>query len=315
MLTDLSPLYHNGVALIRPEDSQIKKGSWIRGSPLWPSDSNKGGWFSGKYFVVSKDTILVDYPVSRNIVNQDYAVIDLTNQTNPTIPGIPHPTPGQQGTFQMYPATESILYQISVGMKKGPYFVELLIPSGAVPIYQMGSSSIPPSIIDPVYRYLGARYPKDSPVDSPTWFLYSILNAPQIVLNVLMDGGDTEAAGVLYGKATIVFRVNKCFLKQINLGDIATLNNPVPSRTPKFTIPGGQVSVATGGPGSDTKVTGPQQQAYIVDSNHSLIVPSGWALETGSGSAILTTMEDVRKWQNITDKALYIPFYTELTGY
>jgi hypothetical protein len=150
----------------------------------------------------------------------------------------------------MYPVNPNILYQISVGMKPGKYFVLTSIPSGTIPIYQMGSAAIPPSITDPLYRYLGAKYPEDSPEKSPTWFLYTILNAPQIILQILMDGGDTMAAAVLYGKATIIFRVNKCRLQEIT----------------------------------------PQSLANVQS-------------------------ETARAWQMIQDKALYIPYYKELTDF
>jgi len=236
VIGDLSPLYHNGVALVRPEDVQLKRHSWIRFSPKWPQDQNKGGWASGGIFVVSQDAILVDYPYSANIINQDFDIIDLTNQTNPTIPGVPHPTAAQRGTYQMYPVNPNIIYQISVGMKDGPYFVQTQIPRGTIPIYQLGSSAIPPNIADPVYRYLGAKYPKDSPCDTPTWFLYTIQNAPQIALFVFMDGGDTEVGGVLYGKATIDFKINKCALTQISLESIAALSIPY-GRDSSFIVP------------------------------------------------------------------------------
>jgi hypothetical protein len=312
MLKDLSPLLHHVTPAVREEDLQLQKGSWVKFSSLWPNDQ-KTGWASGNIFKVSQETILVDYPVSVNIVNQDYAVLDLTNQTNPTIPGVPHPTAAQMGTLQMYPVNPYILYQISVGMKKGKYFTQLQIPRGTVPIYQLGSSAITPNIGDPVYRYLGAKYPKDSPVDSPTWFLYSILNAPQIVLLVFMDGGDTEAAGVLYGKASIDFKINKCSLSQINLGSIAAVNIPVSSST-TISIPNGQVAVVTGGPSNDTKMTGPNQQPITLPNGQQSVVSSGWTVQTGSGSAILTTLDDVRKWKTVQERALYIPYYSELTG-
>lgn len=315
MITDLSPLFHDGVALVRPEDVQLKKGSWVRGSSQFPTDLNKGGWFSGSTFVVCADPVLVDYPVSANLVNQDYAVLDLTNQSNPAIPGIPHPTAAQAGTLQMYPQTGNVLYQVSVGMKPGKYFVQLQIPRGTVPIYQMGSSAIPPNINDPVYRYLGARYPKDSPEKSPTWFLYSILNAPQIVLFVFMDGGDTEAAGVLYGKATIVFRVNKCLLQQVSLESTALVSIQV-GQNESVVVPNGQVAVVTGGPKGDTKFQTQQgQNVATVSAGSSQLVTAGWQVLTGSGSALLTTMDDVRRWQNMQDRALYVPYYRELTGF
>jgi hypothetical protein len=315
LLTDLSPLFHEGVALVRPEDVQLKKGSWVRGSAKFPTDLNKGGWFSGKTFVVCADTILVDYPWSANIVNQDYAMLDLTNQSNPAIPGIPHPTAAQAGTMQMYPQTANVLYQISVGMKKGKYFTQLQIPRGTVPIYQMGSSAIPPNIGDPVYRYLGAKYPKDSPENSPTWFLYSILNAPQIVLNVFMDGGDTMVAGVLYGKATIVFRVNKCLLQEISLESTALVSTPIGQNQP-VVVPNGNVVIAFGGPKGDTKIQTQQgQNVNTVAAGYSQLATPGWQVLTGSGSAIITTMDDVRRWQTIQERALYIPHYSELTGF
>jgi hypothetical protein len=313
MISDLSPLLHHVTPAVSEDQLQLKKGSWVRFSPQFPNDQ-KTGWASGNYFVVSQDTLLVDYPVSANIVNQDYAVLDLTNQTNPAIPGVPHPTAAQQGTLQMYPVNPYIVYQISVGMKKGSYFVQLQIPRGTVPIYQLGSSAITPSITDPVYRYLGAKYPKDSPVDSPTWFLYAIMNAPQIALLAFMDGGDTEAAGVLYGKATIIFRINKCVLKPITLGDIAVVNAPVPGGQ-SITVPSGQVAVVNGGPKSDTRIIGSQNQSVAIASGQTSVVNAGWTVQTGSGSAILTTVDDVRKWKMVQERSLYIPWYTELTNF
>ena len=313
MISDLSPLLHHATPAVRSEDLQLQKGSWVKGSTLFPDDQ-KTGWFSGKYFVVAQDTLLVDYPVSANILNQDFVVLDLTNQTNPTIPGVPHPTAAQLGTLQMYPINPYIIYQISIGMKKGDYFVQLQIPRGTVPIYQMGSSAITPNITDPVYRYLGAKYPKDSPVDSPTWFLYAIMNAPQIAMLVFMDGGDTMVAGALYGKATINFRVNKCVLRQITLGDIAVVHTPISGQN-VVNIPSGQVAVVTGGVSGDTQLVGPQQQPITLPNGQMSVVSSGWTIRTGTGSAILTTVDDVRKWKQVQERALYIPYYTELTNF
>jgi len=312
VITDLSPLLHKSTPLVRSDELQLQKGSWVKFSNLWPNDQ-KTGWASGNTFVVSQDTLLVDYPVSANIVNQDYAVFDLTNQVNPTIPGVAHPTAAQAGTLQMYPVNPYILYQIAVGMKPGKYFLQLQIPRGTVPIYQLGSSAITPNINDPVYRYLGAKYPKDSPADSPTWFLYSILNAPQIALLAFMDGGDTEAAGTLYGKVTIDFKVNKASLTEITLASMAVLSIPVPNKT-SVAVPNGQVAVLVGGPSGDTTMTGPQSSAIRLPSGQSAVVSAGWTVYTGSGSATLTTPDDVRKWKMVQERALYIPYYSELTG-
>ena len=311
MLTDLSPLLHHVTPAVRNDDLQAKKGSWFKFSSRFPNDQ-KTGWCSGKIFIVSQDTLLVNYPVSSNLVNQDFTTIDLTNQTNPTIPGVPHPTAAQQGTFQMYPVNPYIVYQIAVGMKKGKYFVVLSIPRGTIPIYQMGSSAIPPSLADPVYRYLGAKYPKDSPIESPTWFLYTILNAPQIVLQPFMDGGDTMAAGVLYGKTSINFGVNKCLLKEITLSDIAYLAIPVSPQS-TFTVPASRVAVVNGG--QNTQVTTAQRQMVGISPGNVFVADAGSTVQTGMGKATITTLKDVEKWQMIQERALYIPYYDELTGF
>ncbi len=221
MITNKSPLFANKSVLLRPEDVQLEKGSWVRFSDKFPKSSQMGGWASGKVFQVSQDTILTNYPVSNIITSQDWVNLDLTNQINPPIPGVPHPTTQQKGTLQMYPVQEYVLYQISIGMKPGPYFVLTNIPLGQAPIYNVGSAAVIPSITDPVNRYIGAKYPQDSPVESPTWMVYTIMNAPQIVLQTFMDGGDTASAGLPYGKATIVFRVNKCQLAEITQDSVA----------------------------------------------------------------------------------------------
>jgi hypothetical protein len=311
VISELSPLFHDGVALIRPEDAQLRKHSWVRFSKRWPNDLNKGGWASGQTFVVRQDTVLVDYPVSRIIVDQDWAVLDLTNQSLPAIPGVPHPTAFQAGTFQMYPVNPDIIYQISVGMKKGDYFNQLQISSQSLNIYQLGSSAIPPAMIDPVYRYLGAKYPKDSPYNSPTWFLYSILNAPQILLNVFMDGGDTMVGANHYGKATIDFRVNKAQLTNITLASIAAVSIPYGSNL-TVVVPSGNVACVYGGQKGDTRITDSRGGVSAVANGQETVVPSGWTVQTGSGSALITTMEDVRQWRSIQERALYIPFYDEL---
>jgi hypothetical protein len=300
--------------LMKLEDVQAQKGSWFRFSSQFPADS-KTGWASGKTFVVSQDTVLVDYPVSRIIANGDWVNLDLTNDTNPTLPGVPHPTTAQAGTLQMYPATVYILYQISVGMKKGPYFSQFYFVSQSnPPVYQLGSSAIQSGIADPVYRYLGAQYPKDSPEKFPTWFLYSIMQAPKMIVQLYMDGGDTMAAGVLYGKATVVFRVNKCKLSEITAASIAGTHLPI-GQNQTINVTAGLVASVTGGSKGDTYVTNSSGTNLAVASGLSVVVGANYVVHTGSGSAIITREKDLDKWQQIQEKATYIPYYNELTNY
>ncbi len=314
MLGNLSPLTHQGQMLLKLEDVQLQKGSWVRFSPQFPADI-KTGWASGKTFVVSQDTMLVDYPVSRIIRNGNHVDLDLTNDSSPTLPGVPHPTAAQAGTLQMYPATNYIVYQISIGMKMGPYFSQFYF-TGATnpPVYQLGSSAIQASIADPVYRYLGAKYPKDSPEKFPTWFLYSIMQAPKMIVQLNMDGGDTMAAGVLFGKATIVFRVNKCKLQQIDLSTTSAVNMPV-GQNQTLTVGQGRICLVYGGPKGDTLVTNPGGAKIPVSNGSSVVIESNYVVSTGSGSAVITREKDLDRWLQIQDKAQYIPWYSELINY
>ena len=313
-VNNISPLTHNGQMLLKLEDVQAQKGSWFRFSPQFPSD-NKTKWASGNTFEVSMDTILVDYPVSRNIANQDWVNLDLSNDTNPTLPGVPHPTVAQTGTLQMYPPTDYIIYEISVGMKRGDYFSQLYFNAVSnPPLYQLGSNSVQGGIADPVYRYLGAQYPKDSPDKFPTLFIYTVKQAPKILVQMFMDGGDTEVAGVLYGKATIVFRVNKCKLQQITQQSESIIYIPVPAHT-SYAVPSGRVALVTGGNGGDTYVVNPSGAKIGVPSGTSMLVDPNYVVFTGSGSAIITTQSDYQHWLMVQEKAKYIPWFSELTNF
>lgn len=314
MIFDLSPLTHKGQMLLKEQDVQLKRDSWVRFSSLWPAD-DKTGWCSGKTFTVSADPILVDYPVSRNIVNGNYATLDLTNDTNPTIPGVPHPTAAQAGTLQMYPATTYILYQISVGIKPGKQFLQIYFNSVQnPPVYQLGSAAIQGGIADPVYRYLGAKYPDDSPANFPTLQLFTIMQAPKIILQMYMDGGDTMVGGLLYGKGTCLFRVNKCKLAQVTRESLSLINIPVPSNS-QILVPSGRVGVLTGGTGNNTYAKNTGGATIPVASGVSMMFDPGYTLVTGSGYGMITTESDMRKWQGVQEKALYLPYYTELTNY
>lgn len=212
MFTDLSPLLHKADVSLRMGDLLLQKGSWVRGSDKFKNDEQTS-WFANT-FVVDLDPVLVRYPLSDIIADQDYVDVQLWNLigTAPS-PGVDHPTVAY--SKRMYPTKTNVLYQIAVGMKPGPYFVLTNIPKGTTPIYQLGSTDILPSVDDPAYRYLGAKYPQDSPEESPTWYLYAINQGPQITLTKFMDGGDTEVGGTLYGKASIVYNINKCHLSAI----------------------------------------------------------------------------------------------------
>ena len=215
---DISPLLNKANVSLRPSDILAEKGSLFRFSDKYPK-SGETAWASGRVFIVDADPVFMTVPYSNIIANGDWVNLDLTVEKMgpPPSPGVPHPTSAQQFAKQLYPVNPDIVYQIGIGMKPGNYLVLTYIPYGGNPIAQLGSSAIVATVNDPVYRYFGARYPYDSSHKAPTWFLYTIQGADQIVLQQYMDSGDTMdiATSVLYGKATFEFQINKCHLKEV----------------------------------------------------------------------------------------------------
>lgn len=197
MITQAPKTFHHASVDVKPSDLLLQKGSWVNFSPAWPQD-NISGWCSGRAFEVSQDPIVTNYPISRIIPTGHYALIDLSNQV---------PPPTANYSLQMYPAQIGVVYQISIGMKKGDYFVQLYIPRN-VYVYNVGSSAIFPDISDSTFKYLGAKYPDDSPDTSPTWNLYAINQMVAFVMAIYVDGPD-------FDKATINFQINKCPVTEI----------------------------------------------------------------------------------------------------
>lgn len=223
-MTNLSPLLNKANVSLKPEEILLKKGGLIRFSDKYPK-SGETAWASGRVFIVDADPVFMVVRYSNIIASGDWVNLDLTVEKMgpPPSPGVPHPTSSQQFAKQLYPVNPDIVYQIGVGMKPGSYLVLPYIPYGGNPINQLGSSAIIATVNDSVYRYFGAVYPNDSPHKAPTWFLYTIQGADQIVLQQYMDGGDTMdiVTSVLYGKATFEFQLNKCHLKEVTANNIA----------------------------------------------------------------------------------------------
>ena len=179
----------------------LQQNSWVKFSKSWAADQD---YLAGNVYQVFNQPLVVRYPITRKAPTGYYATLDLSNTVNP-----PSTTPAANANFswQMYPNTKNVLYQISVGLKKGNYFVQTFIPSNKY-IYTVGSTSIYPDFNSSLWRYLGVKYPKDSPEESPVWNLYTVWNMVPIILELYSEGQDVE-------KMTLVFKVNKCQLKEI----------------------------------------------------------------------------------------------------
>lgn len=190
MITELSPLFSKVSTFVSPKDILLQKGSWVRFSSAWP-DTHK--WVKGKVFEVSQEPIIVPYAASYKIPGSDYKDVDLSNAT---------------GGLLLYPENEGILYQVAVGFKPGQYVIHTYIPTGKY-VYALGESSMYPDVTSATMKYLGAKTYKDSPNDSPLWYLYSIKDMSAFILRLLV------LEGIDYEKVTLELKVNKCQIKEI----------------------------------------------------------------------------------------------------
>lgn len=198
MIYQLSPLFSRVATFVKPEDTLLQKGAWIKFSNAWQINGQK---VAGKSFVVANQPVLVKYPISRIIPGNDFIDIDLSNQTMPT-PGVP-------GTQQLYPMQENVLYQIFVGFKKGHYFIPTYI--AGTPTYSLASSYLTSPILTDGRRYLGAKNYEDSPEESPLWSFFAIMNMPSIILRLFAD------VGIDFEKVVLTFNINKCRIQEIPL--------------------------------------------------------------------------------------------------
>lgn len=190
MITSLSPLYSKVSTYAKPEDILLQKGGWVRFTDQWP-DTYK--WARGNTFAVIQEPIIVSYAVTRTAPAGDYCDIDLSNST---------------AGLKLYPASQNILYQMAVGLKPGNYLVQTYIPSAKY-VYDLGDSSMFPDVASATLMYLGAKQYRDSPYETPLWYLYSIKDMAAFILRLLVLGG------VDFEKMTLEFKINKCQLSQI----------------------------------------------------------------------------------------------------
>ena len=189
MLSHLSPLVARVATYVKPEDLLLTKGAWVKFSA-----QHKKSWARGKLFEVIDTPMLVNYPVSYILPGDDYKDIDLSNAT---------------GGLNLYPEAEYVLYQIALGFKPGDYIVHIYISGTDKYIYRLAETSMYPDISSATLKYLGAFDPESSPFDAPLLFLYAIKGVDPIYLRPYV------LEGVDYEKVTMLFKINKCKLREI----------------------------------------------------------------------------------------------------
>ena len=196
MITQLAPGFARVSVQASPNDLFLQKGSWVKFSQRWQGDS---GWAAGKVFEVNSDPVVIQFPISYIVPGGDYVDVNLANL----------PTGFSKTQLNLFPNTPKVLYQAGIGMEKDDFFIQLGIPSANKYIYNLGQAFMYPNISDTNLKYLGQKTWKDSPADSPLWFLYFIYNNPYTYLRIY------ALAGKAFEKCRLVFWINKCGLADV----------------------------------------------------------------------------------------------------
>ena len=171
----------------------LQEGYLVHFPSAWPSTQDAR---RNKTFRI-KATNQVPYALSGGFIipEGDYRDVDLSNGS---------------GEFQesIYPIEDENLYEVSLGLSPGNYLVHFFIPATRH-IHSLGFAGMVPDVSSATLVYLGARYPKDSPVDDPTIKFYLVKDLAPLILRVFV------LPGVDYEKVVLQATINKCLLDVI----------------------------------------------------------------------------------------------------
>ncbi len=169
----------------------------------WPN-SGDGGWVSGKYLQIQQ-TVVVPYRKGYTLpsgAGLDFLMVDLHN-----VAGSP---------TSMYPATDRVVYEILIGLKRGMYQVTPFIPGNTNFLLALGYSQMFPTIANPDLKFLGAYTHKDTPDDSPLWKIWVVDNQDPWLLQIAVD------QTVDFEKTILYFQVAKHRIAEIPKPDVFT---------------------------------------------------------------------------------------------
>jgi len=182
------------LAEVRPPVPKYLQEKYIvRFTDGWPATM---GHVSGKTFEIDKTNqvpYVRRYILPTGAVTGDYRDVDLSNGT---------------GAFQesLYPESNSSLFEISLGWKKGNYVIHVYIPADRH-LHSLEYTGMYPLVTSATLRYLGARRPDDSPYNDHRMFFYAVKDLEPLILRHFV------LPGVAWEKAIMGIMVNKCHLK------------------------------------------------------------------------------------------------------
>lgn len=157
-------------------------------------------WCVGKYWEI-KETVLVSYDKGYILPGEDHKNLDLSNAT---------------AGLKLYPESESIVYEILIGLKPGNYQIGLYIPGVNDYLLALGDTSMYPDLDDTELKYLAAITPEDSPYDNPLLKLWAIKDMAAWILK------DYILPGVDYDNSILGFKIAKHRLAKIAKPDVYT---------------------------------------------------------------------------------------------
>ncbi len=180
---------------------EAPKPNFLSFSSEWPKD-----WLRGKSFQIKK-SVVVSFARSFDITGDDYKNLDFSNAS---------------GGLNLYPESEGYVHEILVGFKKGNYVAQIEIPSSKY-LATLPQSSMIPSATDDILRYLNAKFPEDSPWESPNIKLWVVKDAAAFVFRLL------TLEGIDYERCSVKFIVAKHKIEQ--LPTPPSVSTPIPYHT------------------------------------------------------------------------------------
>lgn len=172
---------------IYPHPRILLPNHWVKFSDKFPENLK----VRGKAFRVTKQA-QVTYQRAWRIKEACYKDINLSDEDT-----------GEK----LYPYDFSILYEMSIGIKLGNYFVIPYFPADQ-PIYRLDYPTMTPLVSDAQLMYLGNIKPEDSPPDNPVFKLYLIYQLKPVILRLVVD------SGVDYEQCALVFLINRCRIEE-----------------------------------------------------------------------------------------------------
>lgn len=172
-----------------PAKRMFMPGDYVTFSRAWPESVNiKPG---ETYQVVHHQE--TPYDLSYILPADDWKDIDLSNQ--------------EATGEKLYPAMESSMFQILIGLKDGNYEVIPYMPQNEY-VLGLEHTNMRPDVNDAKRKYLGGIVPSDTPADDPRLKLITLKNMTPFYLRLYVDHGDFEKC---------VFRliVNRCKLEHV----------------------------------------------------------------------------------------------------